>query len=389
MTEPVVHAAGTQAVPPPTPQPGPWQRLRHPPFTVKNLLSDRLAITSVLRLAWKFDLITPYLYLFLAVYALMTGYWFWRFRRVAGKEQVRLVRELARNGRRLVAVLYALTGLYTFLRFHPAAERAAIAIGWGMLGWLIIRPLITEGVRTEQLMMQSFTIGSSVLVAWTIASLAYDPVSFWISPLQNRAQNPTAYEEREQRRQAEAPKVTIAVGLSGGGYRAAAIHAGVLEALEAHRIPIHYLSTVSGGSIVGSYYAMGYTPQDFAELLSRKKPGLPNDLFHLGNLLGALVVPGRSDSDTYARHFAHLYFGDTRLNQIKTPTLLINVTDYVSGEREVFSSDPSSGTEDVRPTDAVAASGAFPGAFEPQKVGDRHYYYYQERKILDTSHSAA
>lgn len=373
MTEHVVDTAGTQAVQPPTPQPGPWQRLRHPPFTVKNLLSDLLAITSVLGLAWKFDLITPYLYLFLAAYALMTGYWFWRFRRVEGKDQVRLVRALARNGRRLVAVLYALVGLYTLLRFHQAAERAAIAIGWGVLGWLIIRPLITEGARTEKLMMRSFTIGSSILVAWTIASLAYDPLSFWISPRQNRAPNPTVYEEREQLRQAEAPDVTIAVALSGGGYRAAAIHTGVLKALEAHRIPIHYLSTVSGGSIIGAYYAMGHTPQEFAELLSRKKPGLPNDLFHLWNLLGALVVPGRSDSDTYARHLAHLYFGDARLNQIKTPTLLVNVTDYVSGEREVFSSDPASGTADVRLADAVAASGAFPGAFEPKQVGDRHY----------------
>jgi predicted acylesterase/phospholipase RssA len=43
----------------------------------------------------------------------------------------------------------------------------------------------------------------------------------------------------------------VAVALSGGGYRAAITEAGLLAALDRHCVPIRYLSTVSGGSIIG------------------------------------------------------------------------------------------------------------------------------------------
>ena len=48
------------------------------------------------------------------------------------------------------------------------------------------------------------------------------------------------------------PGLTVAVTLSGGAYRAAAFHAGVLNALDRAKIRVDYLSTNSGGSIVGS-----------------------------------------------------------------------------------------------------------------------------------------
>src|SRR5207247_438457 len=50
----------------------------------------------------------------------------------------------------------------------------------------------------------------------------------------------------------------IALSLSGGGYRAAAFHLGTLDLL--HRLQllrdVTMLSTVSGGTFTGAYYAL-------------------------------------------------------------------------------------------------------------------------------------
>ena len=63
---------------------------------------------------------------------------------------------------------------------------------------------------------------------------------------------------------AEAQKVGIV--LSGGGARGAA-HIGVIKALEENNIPIDYITGTSIGAIVGSLYAMGYTPDEMLELM--------------------------------------------------------------------------------------------------------------------------
>ena len=50
----------------------------------------------------------------------------------------------------------------------------------------------------------------------------------------------------------------IGLALSGGGYRAAAYHIGVLRAL--HKLgvldKVDYISSVSGGSIIAAYYGL-------------------------------------------------------------------------------------------------------------------------------------
>lgn len=63
---------------------------------------------------------------------------------------------------------------------------------------------------------------------------------------------------------AEAQNVGLV--LSGGGARGAA-HIGVIKALEENNIPIDYISGTSIGAIVGSLYAMGYTPDEMLQLL--------------------------------------------------------------------------------------------------------------------------
>jgi NTE family protein len=68
----------------------------------------------------------------------------------------------------------------------------------------------------------------------------------------------------------EAQKVGLV--LSGGGARGAA-HIGVIKALEENNIPIDYISGTSIGAIVGSLYAMGYTPDQMLELLLSEEFG--------------------------------------------------------------------------------------------------------------------
>jgi len=172
----------------------------------------------------------------------------------------------------------------------------------------------------------------------------------------------------------------VAVALSGGGYRAAVSHAGVLAALDAQCLPIAYLTTVSGGSIVGAAYALGVPPAEFARLLRQRRPGLANDLVSIEGFLREWVMAWSSNAETYSRHFKRVFFGNATLADLPDrPALLINATDLESASgqaREVFFKNRApwiriggKSLDNITAIgDIVAASGAFPGAFQPKVV---------------------
>ncbi len=58
----------------------------------------------------------------------------------------------------------------------------------------------------------------------------------------------------------------VGLVLSGGGAKGAA-HIGVIKALEENGIPIDYVTGTSIGAIIGSLYAMGYTPEEMLNLM--------------------------------------------------------------------------------------------------------------------------
>ncbi len=58
----------------------------------------------------------------------------------------------------------------------------------------------------------------------------------------------------------------VGLVLSGGGAKGAT-HIGVIKALEENNVPIDYITGTSIGAIIGSLYAMGYTPDEMLELL--------------------------------------------------------------------------------------------------------------------------
>ncbi len=66
---------------------------------------------------------------------------------------------------------------------------------------------------------------------------------------------------------------TVGLVLSGGGAKGA-VHIGLIQALEENEIPIDYIGGTSIGAIVGSMYAMGYTPKQMLDLI------LSEDFYH-------------------------------------------------------------------------------------------------------------
>lgn len=63
---------------------------------------------------------------------------------------------------------------------------------------------------------------------------------------------------------------SVGLVLSGGGAKGFA-HIGVIQALEENEIPIDYIAGTSMGAIVGGLYAIGYTPEEMADLLKSEE----------------------------------------------------------------------------------------------------------------------
>jgi NTE family protein len=144
------------------------------------------------------------------------------------------------------------------------------------------------------------------------------------------------------------------IGLAlGGGFARGFAHLGVLEVLEENHIPISHIAGTSVGSILGAAYASGAPLARIVETcrtlrfrdIARwrvSRLGLASNQ-RLANLLERV-----SDS----RHFEDL----------RIP-LAVVATDLTSGEPVVFTQGNL--------VDAIRASCAFPGLFEPVEIGTR------------------
>jgi NTE family protein len=76
----------------------------------------------------------------------------------------------------------------------------------------------------------------------------------------------------------------VGVALSGGGYRAALLHAGVLNELSKH-LTITHISSVSGGSIIGAFYSLGGNPEQFRDAIVQRRLDLKARLVLLQNVI--------------------------------------------------------------------------------------------------------
>lgn len=187
------------------------------------------------------------------------------------------------------------------------------------------------------------------------------------------------------------------LALSGGGYRAALFHAGVVQALHTIGIEPRNISAVSGGAIFGSYYHIGGTPVDFRKAVERGTFNLKRELMLAHNLI-RLPFPFRipftdirlfpwysfSRLDVQRRLIERTTAPDrdtTRGEERTNDLLMINTTDLRFGIQIAAFNDSAIifGPERVWENNAslhkfawttppsiaklVSYSGAFPGAF--------------------------
>ena len=156
-------------------------------------------------------------------------------------------------------------------------------------------------------------------------------------------------------RSSEKPKLRSGIGLAlGGGFARGFAHLGALRELEGHQIPVACIAGSSIGSILGAAYASG-TP--LARIIEKCREIRFRDFarWHVSRLglasnerLGALVE----------RFFASRQFEDLEM------PLAIVATDLGTGDPVIFRQGPLA--------DAIRASCAFPGLFEPVQIGTRY-----------------
>lgn len=148
----------------------------------------------------------------------------------------------------------------------------------------------------------------------------------------------------------------LGFALGAGGSRGVA-HVGFLKAMDEEGIKPDYITGSSMGSVVGSCYSLGLTPDFIMKEITKLKM---SDLFDLsinpfGN--GAILRAQKM------RKKLQNYLKDYTFNDTKIPFRTVAV-DLVSGQAILFK-----GKDKL--IDGVSASSSIPGVFKPVQIGDK------------------
>ena len=145
------------------------------------------------------------------------------------------------------------------------------------------------------------------------------------------------------------------IGLAlGGGFSRGIAHAGVLEALDRHHIPIHCVTGVSAGAIVAAAYASGATPSEIARVGCSMRF---QDVARWSFSRMGFVVSERM------QRFLEKLLRNYRFEEMRIP-LGVVATDLASGQPVEFH-----GSGDV--VLPVRASCSYPGLFRPVRYKGR------------------
>jgi NTE family protein len=144
------------------------------------------------------------------------------------------------------------------------------------------------------------------------------------------------------------------IGLAlGGGFARGFAHLGVLKVLEQHRIPISHIAGTSVGSIFGAAYASG---APLARILATSRTIRFRDIARWSvSRLG--LASNHRLADLIERVFDSQQFEDMKI------PLAVVATDLSTGDPVVFRQGPL--------VEAIRASCAYPGLFEPIQLGTR------------------
>lgn len=177
----------------------------------------------------------------------------------------------------------------------------------------------------------------------------------------------------------------IGLALSGGGFRAAAFHLGVMRKLQELGLldKLDLISCVSGGSIAGGTLAANWgdpTALDKLETYLRTKS------IAVASVIGGVLDPFESRLDKLAATYDRdLYQGKTLSSLRSGPRIYFNSTNLATGNMFFFVAGGGKDEEmgehelgvvlapDFLISRAVAASSAFPPVFPPMRIDARTY----------------
>lgn len=182
------------------------------------------------------------------------------------------------------------------------------------------------------------------------------------------------------------------IGLAlGGGFLRGVAHIGVLKVLEKEGLKPDIVAGTSAGSIVAALYAAGWPIERIEKMARSLKPENVYDSWAaVGNLL---LIVGNFVSNFFhipcpftpplgvmkgkrLERFLNKYFRDIEFKQLQM-TLAVTAVDINHGSKVIFVCEPLSrrimGPDAVylrntRVADAVRASTAVPGLFEPKSI---------------------
>jgi predicted acylesterase/phospholipase RssA len=189
----------------------------------------------------------------------------------------------------------------------------------------------------------------------------------------------------------------IGLALSGGGFRAASFHLGVLKRLEELGVlpRVAVVSTVSGGAIVGAMYALRCatrgdgTPGSYPveQLIDEMRPHLTRNLRgralfgrpdHAIRTALSFVLPSISRMPMIVGALDRALFAGSRLSELPS-WILINATNLRTGKAWKFYKDRAGDylagatdkTAEILVAEAVGASAAYPLLVDPYPFRSR------------------
>jgi NTE family protein len=146
------------------------------------------------------------------------------------------------------------------------------------------------------------------------------------------------------------PKLGVALG---GGFARGLAHIGVFKVLEEENIPVAFIAGTSVGSVIGAAYASGISAKELEEVASLVRfKDFSRWTFSRFGLF----------SNDKMSVFLHKILRCKTFEELRIP-LAIAATDIITGEPAVFTSGDL--------VDPVRASCAYPGMFQPVRIGGR------------------
>ncbi|MFP4378599.1 MAG: patatin-like phospholipase family protein [Spirochaetales bacterium] len=147
----------------------------------------------------------------------------------------------------------------------------------------------------------------------------------------------------------------IGLALAAGGAKGVA-YIPFLAALEEMGVHPAVVAGSSVGSVIGGLYAAGCTPADITDIVKRFKPRRMGEFFRI-NWSGPGIITSSS-----VRRFLSDTLPVTTFAQTRVPFVTV-ATDYWRRDQVVFRTGSL--------IDAITASAAVPGLFEPARVDGR------------------